>query len=181
MEETMAVEKKQRRTLGEVMDDHPRAVFLTRAFLWFTCAAILPFIFICYRFQLFQKVSKIQIGGWGIFAILIVAITIFVLLKYIRAALNAGYSYWGQILNGFCKVIIPLCAFYAVLWGIKNSLELFLQALGCVILCETMAIFVNPFPKWVWERQKNVRVEERKEGIDYFMDEFFKRQKSGDK
>ena len=181
MAELTAVEKKPRRTLLEVMDDHPRTVFLTRAILWLLCAAGLPFMFIAYRFELFKSVSKIQIGGWGLIAIIIVAVVAITVLRYIKAAYKNGYSYFGQIIMGICKVVIPLVALYWIVLNIRNNLDLFLQALGCTIICETVGIFINPFPKWVWEKQKNMRIEERKEGIDYWMNEFFRRKENNDK
>jgi hypothetical protein len=52
-----------------------------------------------------------------------------------------------------------------------------LQVLGCVTLCEFIALPLNPLPKWAYEAQKNVRVEERKETADYILDGFFRRKK----
>ena len=171
MEETVSKKK----SLSETLKEHPKTTFFARLTLWTMLAGVLPFLFIAYRFQLFRTVSKIQIGGWGLIAIIIAAVFIFVLLKYLRAYLKAGYTFWGQCLTGFIKVILPLAAFYIILYNIRNNLDLFLQALGCVIVCEFFAIPVNPFPKAIYDRQKNIRVEERKEGVDYFIDEFIRR------
>ena len=56
-----------------------------------------------------------------------------------------------------------------------------LQVLGCIILCEIIAIPLNPLPKWAYEAQKNTRIEERKETADYIIDSFFKKKKENDK
>lgn len=166
---------KEKKSLSTIIEEHPKTTFITRAIVWFMFAGILPFLFIAYRFQLFHSVSKIQIGGWGIIAIIILGVVVITFLKYIKAALGVRYSYFGQCLKGVCKVIIPLVILYVAVYNIKNNLDLFLQALGCTILCELVAIFINPFPKWIWDMQKDVKETERKEGMDYFIDEFWKR------
>ena len=84
------------------IEAHPRIVFWIRFILWSLLSCVLPFIFIAYRFELFRLVSKIQVGGWGIVAIVLVGVFAFTVLRYVRIALNAGYSLFGQFLNGVC-------------------------------------------------------------------------------
>ena len=124
----------------------------------------------------FYSSSK-EHSGFGVIAIVIVAFFVFAILRYVRIALSAEYSLIGQIINGFCKIIIPLIAALLILNSVKSSVDLMMQALGCVIACEAVAIPLNPLPKWAYERQKDVRAEERKEAFDYLLDGFFKRKK----
>lgn len=166
------MEEVEKKSLAE---EHPKTIFISRAIAWFMFAGILPFVFIAYRFSLFHTVSKIQIGGWGIIAILIIGVVAITFLKYLKIAMGIRYSYLGQVVKGFFKVIIPLLIVAVIVYNIRNNIDLFLQALGCVICCETIAIFVNPFPKWIWDLQKNVKETERKEGVDYFLNEWFSR------
>ena len=35
---------------------------------------------------------------------------------------------------------------------LRNSFDLFIQALGLVLISETIAIPLNPFTKWVWDK-----------------------------
>ena len=162
-------------TLGTWLDAHPKTTFFSRLVLWFICAAGLPFAFIAWRFDLFTRVSAIQISGWGIVGIVIVALVILSAIKYIKIAMNAKYTLLGQILGGFCKVILPLIVFLLILKGLRDNIDMMIQVTGCVILCEAVAIPINPLPKWAYEMQKDVRVEERKETMDYLLDGFFNR------
>ena len=69
----------------------------------------------------------------------------------------------GQIVNtfgikGFVKVILPLgFIFIAALWLrnkaelLVNNLSLFIESLIVIMFCESVAICVNPLPKWAFE------------------------------
>lgn len=170
-------EKKTKKSLGQIIDEHPKTIFWSRFVLWTLCACVLPFIFIVWRFELFHTISKMQIGGWGVLGILIVAFFIFTILRYVKLALSGRYSFIGQCLGGFCKVVLPLLAFLLILNNVKENVELLIQVVGCVVLCEAIAIPINPLPKWAYEMQKNVKDSERKETFDYLLDGFFKRKK----
>lgn len=162
-------------SLGTWLDAHPKTTFWSRLVLWFVCAAGLPFAFIAWRFDLFKKVSAIQISGWGIIGIVIVAAVIISAIRYVKIAMNAKYTMVGQVLSGFCKVIIPLIALLLILKGLRDNIDIMIQVAGCVTLCEAVAIPINPLPKWAYEMQKDVRAEERKEATDYLLDGFFSR------
>ena len=176
-EATKEVKEVKKKSLGEWIDEHPTAVFWTRFASWALFACVLPFVFIVWRFKLFQSISKIQIGGWGMIAILIVVVFVFSVLKYVRIALNAKHTMVGQILGGVCKVVLPLLAALCILYSVRDNVSLMIQVLGCVTICETIAIPINPLPKWAYEQQKDVRAEERKEATDYLIDKFFNKKK----
>lgn len=167
--------EEKKNALLKFIEDHPHGVFWARLCLWIMCAGVLPFSFIVWRFKLFQTISSIQVGGWGIVAFVILAFVVITILKYVALALKGRYSFVGQCLKGFCKVIVPLACMLLILNSVKSNIDLMIQVLGCVILCEAMAIPLNPLPKWAYEAQKNVREEERKDTVDYLLDGFFKR------
>ncbi len=169
-------ENKEKKSLKA----HPVLVFWIRFVLWATSACFLPFAFIVWRFQLFQTISSIQIGGWGLIALLIVAVFVFTIIKYVKMAFANKYSFAIQCINGLIKVILPLSIVMLILYAVRNNVDMMLQVLGCVILCEIIAIPLNPLPKWAWESQKNTRVEERKETADYIIDSFFKKKKENE-
>jgi len=81
-------------------EEHQRLVFWTRFALWTIFACVLPFIFIVWRFELFHTISKIRIGGWGLIAIVIVIAFFLSVVKYIKLALKAKYSF-GVFISGF--------------------------------------------------------------------------------
>lgn len=180
MEEIQEIKREPKKNLSTFIEEHPKTTFWTRFVSWAMFSCILPFTFIAWRFELFGKVSKIQIGGWGLIAIVIVAAFIFTVIRYIKLAFAGRYSLVGQILSSVCKVILPLVVAMIVLYYLRNSIEVMLQALGCVTTCEAIAIPLNPLPKWAYDMQKDVRDSEKKDTIDYLLTEFFKRKKESE-
>ena len=174
------MEEEKSNKLTTFIDEHPHVTFWTRFVLWTAFACVLPFLFIAYRFDLFKNITKFNIGGWGIIALVIVAVFAIVLLRYVLMAYKTKYSFWAQCLSGVCKVVVPLVCLYAMLYGVRNSIDNFLQALGCTILCEVVAIPINPMPKWVYDMQQNVKESDRKDTVDYLLTEFFKRKDGRD-
>lgn len=113
--------------------------------------AIVPFVFLVWRFNLFGKVSSISIGGWGIVAIIFIAVFFIRLFKAVRKGLP--YSIWTQILDGVVKVIIPLAVAATIVYLFKDLTMQIFQFLMVVVICELVAIPVNPFPKWIHENK----------------------------
>lgn len=128
-----------------------KKIFITKIILWSIFSCVIPVAFIGWRYDLFKKVGTLQLSGWGLFAIVIIFIFLKTLVKYIKL----GFIEWSmtkQILNGITKILIPLCTLLLVCLGIKSNINYFIQALSLVILSEAIAIPINPFPKWVWEK-----------------------------
>lgn len=117
---------------------------------WSLFACVLPVAFIAWRYDLFTKISSVQFGGWGMIAVLIIAVFAIVCFKYVSKGL-IKWSMTKQVVSGACKIVVPLLALYFVLYSISSSIALFLEALKVVIACEAIAIPINPFPKWVYE------------------------------
>lgn len=135
------------------MTKEEKKLFFARAVIWSMFACVLPVCFIGWRYDLFKKAGTLQLSGWGLFAIVIVFAFLFVLVKYIRA----GFTEWSmlkQIINGVIKVIIPLGTVLALCIGIRANLDYFIQALSCTLLCEAMAIPINPFPEWIYNKSQ---------------------------
>ncbi len=173
--------KKQRKGLIQVMENHPKATFGVRLFSWFLFAAILPFLFLVWRFELFQPNSKVNFGGWGMIGVILIFIVLMVMVRYVRQVVSVKNVFAAQCLNGVCRVVLPLTAVLVTFWVIRNELDIFIQFLGCLIVCELIAIPLNPMPEWVAQHQSELKEEERKGTIDYFIDKFFERKKKGQK
>lgn len=152
----------------------PKQIFWIRFVFWAVFACILPAAFIVYRFDLFSG-NKASIGGWGIFAILIVAVFIISLLNYIRKGLP--YSMTSQCIKGFCKVILPLLAVLLIVWCIRNNLDAFIQSIGCVIVCETIAVPINPMPKWIHDNMSEEEQKKFENITDIVFDKWFEKKK----
>jgi hypothetical protein len=129
--------------------------FWIRFVLWAALACVLPVVFIAYRFELFEG-KTVSISGFGVLAIIIIAIFVISLIKYVRNGLP--YSMTSQCITGICKVTIPLLALFGILWCIRNNIDNFIKVVGFVLISETVAIPINPMPAWVY---KNATEEQR--------------------
>ena len=128
-----------------------KKIFLARLILFTIFACVLPFSFIAWRYHIFTTLNSVSLSGWGIIAIVIAL----VFIVYVARMLKRGmpYSMLTQCIGGLLKVTLPLILLYVVVNAIKNQSEIFLQALLVVIISETIAIPINPFPKWLNDNQ----------------------------
>ena len=169
--------EEEKKGLAEFIEKHPKVIFWIRFVLWAACACVLPIVFIGWRFELFNTASKFSLGGWGIIGIIIAVVFVVVLASYVKQGMTSKNVMIAQCVTGFVKVIIPLLALLGVLYALRNSIDRIMQALGCVILCEVIALPINPMPKWVLDQQKDVEESKQKSTIDYFVNRFFTRKK----
>lgn len=126
-----------------------KKVFIAKVILFCIFGCVLPFTFIAWRYQIFSG-NSISLTGWGFIAILIVFFFVLYCLKILKNSIPFSMTY--QILNGLIKVILPLILLYFIVNALENSIKLFKQALIVVILCEGIAIVVNPFPKYMHDK-----------------------------
>lgn len=129
-----------------------KKVFWTRTALYITIGGIIPFMFLVWRFDLFKKVSAVSIGGWGLLAVIFISLFFIKLTKSIRDGLTP--SLLTQILEGLCKVIIPLIAAAVCVYYFRDMMAQLFQFLCVLIFCESAAIVINPFPQWIRENKK---------------------------
>lgn len=137
----------------EKKNDNEKKIFWAKAIIWSVFAWIIPVCFIGWRFDIFSKASSFSLSGWGLIAVVITFIFALTVVKYIKAGFKE-WSFVKQIIMGVVKIIIPLGALLGICIAIKTNIEVFIQALGVVLFSEGIAIFVNPFPKWVWEKSE---------------------------
>lgn len=168
----MAEEKK---TFAEWVDEHPKSIFITRAIAWAILAAGLPFAFIAWRYGIFRQQTTIAITGWGIIAIIIVGIFLITLASYVRKGLKPGM--FKQMASGFCKVILPLLVLLLIVEGIKNDIALFEKALEVTIVCELVAIPVNPFPAWLYKRKMEMKLDEQEGMFEGLWNKYFEKKR----
>lgn len=152
-----------------------RKKFIARAAAWAMFSCVLPVVFIGWRYDLFgKKASSLSLTGWGMFAIIIITVFVYVVVKYIRA----GFPDWSmakQIISGIIKVLLPIGAILALCAGIRVNMDYFIQALSCVLICEAIAIPINPFPEWVWNKSQG----KFESAVDYIADAINNRNKEG--
>lgn len=183
MDEEVKIEKEEdkKNSLIKFVVEHPKTVFAIRLVLFVLFAVIIPVLFITYRYDLFKPSSGTSLTGWGILVIIIIGVFFLSVIKILQRGLRVKHVFAAQCISGVCKVIIPLLVLFIILKGISSNVDSFLQVLGCTILCEMFAIPINPLPKWVFDQQKELRAEERKNTVDYLVDSFFSKKKESDK
>lgn len=125
--------------------------FLIRFISFSIFACVIPFSFVAWKYKLFEK-DKLSITGWGMIAILILSFFAIYLLNAIKKGMP--YSMFTQVVNGIMKVEIPLIMLYMLVISLQNTFELFLQCLTCIIVCEGIAIPLNPLPGWIGSKRK---------------------------
>lgn len=135
-----------------------KALFWTRFGIYVLFQIVIPITFLVWRFKLFQKISTVSIGGWGIVVIILVTAFFVSMIKYVKKGLP--FSFLTQCLNGIMKTIIPLIAVAFILNWLKGSINELSQFIIVYILCQIIAIPANPFPKWIHDN--NLQHEENK-------------------
>ena len=170
--------EEEKKTIAEWLNEHPRAVFLTRAAAWAIFAGGLPFAFIAWRYGIFKDQGSIVISGWGILGIVFLAVVFLAIASYVKQGMRPGF--FKQCVSGFCKIILPLTALMLIIQGIKNDIQLFENALGVTIVCEIIAIPINPFPEWLEKRKKELKLEEQESFLGACWDTFFNKKKENE-
>lgn len=112
---------------------------------------IIPVVFLIVRFDLFSQINSVSIGGWGIVVILFICIFFSSVMTNIEKGLQ--FSFFKQMMTGLRKIIIPLIAIAFVIYYMQDCMKELFQFLLVCIASETIAIIVNPLPKWTNENK----------------------------
>lgn len=145
--------------------------FWVRLVAMVVVGVVIPVLYLIIRYNLFQKDIKITIGLWGLVAICFVALAIIVLVKYYVSGLKTKFSYGKQIIDGFCKLLLPIIVFVVAMYVLKNYTDKMVELCWVLLPCEFVAILINPLPKWAFDN--NV------EGLGEIADKVFNRNKGG--
>ena len=116
----------------------------------------MPCAYITIRFNLFT--SKNAISLWGIIIVCLIFLTISVLIKYYLAGMKTKWSYLKQLLEGFCKIILPIIVILIITIFLKmklqwlcNNMNLFIEVLIVILASEIIAVVINPLSKWAFD------------------------------
>ena len=138
--------------------------FIIRLALFLTFALAFPITYITIRCNLWNQATTISF--WFIFLILLIVIVVAVLIKYYLDGMKTKYSFIKQILTGTIKVILPLGVVLLIAVWFKGKAEwlvehtnLFIEILGMALSSETIAIVVNPLPRWAFDNNVDGLVE----------------------
>lgn len=147
------MEEQNKKTMN-----NEKKIFWIRFSLYVLFGWVIPVGFLIWRFNLFNKIDAISIGGWGIVCILFTAGFFIRLMKQVKKGLP--YSLGSQVLEGYMKVVIPLLAATLCIYAVQNLIEQLIQFLIVLVISEAIAIPLNPFPKWIHDN--HLEIEENK-------------------
>jgi cation transport ATPase len=135
---------------NEEADSHKmsRKEFWIRFSLWISFAVIAPIGFLAWRYGLFtsSEGAKTSLNGWGILAVIILGIFFIYMIKEAKKGMPEG-SMLVQCLDGY-GILIPLVLLILLLDGIKDSIAYFEEVLIVLVVCEGIAVPINPMRKW---------------------------------
>ena len=130
------------------------STFLCLAVGWLFFAMILPIIFINNKYHLFVKGDDgLRFTGWGIVAILIGFIVLYVLLWYIVDAFSVKYRPIIKVIKGFQRVLLPLIVLCLMCDIISKNIGTIENVLWNITISEAIAIVINPFPYFVYKHK----------------------------
>lgn len=131
-------------------------LFIPRLIIWIGCTFIGPILLIMSKFEVFKKVpvdggEKIQFNGWEIVIVLIIAIGVFYILKYILSAMT--FNFISQIISGFINLILWLILGLALVETIAKFQEEIKWILKWSIASCSAGVIINPLPRWSYNRK----------------------------
>ena len=126
-----------------------KKIFAIRLILYIVIGLILPLGFLAWKFELFNKVTKISFSIWGLIAIITAIVFVLKLFNGLRKGLKHGIA--KQVVDTICNVTIPLLIFTVAFDWMSDFSKEFVQFLVVLIICETAAGVINPIPQWCFE------------------------------
>ena len=126
-----------------------KKVFFARLMLYIILGLGLPIGFLAWRFELFNKVTKISLSVWTLIAIITIVVFVLKLFNGIRKGMKQGML--KQTIETICKVTIPLLIVTVTFDWMSSFSKEFVQFLIILIICETTGGVINPIPQWRFE------------------------------
>ena len=120
--------------------------FWIRFGIWFALAVVAPFAYIFHEYGLFRDSSPRRLSGWGIIAIIFVAIMMMAILRQARQGMPKG-SMVRQCIDGY-SLLVPIIVVILIIEVTKDKIEGFERFLIFMVACEAIAVPINPMPKW---------------------------------
>jgi len=128
----------------------------------------MPMSFLIWKFQLFSQTSKLNIGGWGVLVIIFTAVFIFKLMKQAENTIDSPVVI--QSFEAIRKIFIPLLAVTLCLYAVEEFWNELIRFFVVLTICEPIAYVLNPFPKYLKEKEKAGEKSKITEIINLFWD-----------
>ena len=130
------------------------AEFWIRFAVWIILALAVPIGYLAFAYGLFttSKGGDTCLTGWGTLAIVFSCVMLLVIVNQTKKGLRWG-SMARQCIDGVMALLPLLCAIM-LLDSVKGNIESFERFLIVTLVCEAVAVPVNPLRKWA--EQNNV-------------------------
>lgn len=125
--------------------------FIIRLLLYVLFGGIIPFVYLVWRFKLFQSVSAIAIGGWGLVALIFISVFFLRTLKKIRAGMV--FSAATKTIDAITKLFIPLLIAIMCVYFAGTVQQQLIEFLIVVFVSNIPAAIINPIPRWSYENK----------------------------
>lgn len=124
--------------------------FWIRLAVWLVLSVAAPFTFVGIKYGLFaDSAATTKVSGWGIVAFTVLGITLVGVIRSARKGLHYA-SMGAQVIDGI-TVLIPLAVLIIVIDLVKKNIDAFEEFLIFTIICEAVAVPVNPMRRWGFE------------------------------
>ena len=137
---------------------HPKTWFAIRLVLFVLIGIVGPLAIIYSQYQMFSPrvPDSIKIHGWGIVALLIFAGGMY----YVIISLSKAFSNYfiRQIMSGFSKIVLPILLAYLIVNTIAANVDKVKVILIGSLLCEIIAVPLNPIPPLIYKREERIIV-----------------------
>lgn len=127
-------------------------IFVAKLTAYIMIGFVIPFTFLVWRYNLFSKSERLNIGGWGVIAIIFSAIFFMALVK--KAGETIENEKYKQVFDGIRKIFIPLLAATLCVYAMYGFWRELVEFLGILTVCETIAYIINPLPQKIKEKQE---------------------------
>lgn len=143
-------------------------VFASRLTGYLILGLFIPFAFLVWRFNLFQETDKLNIGGWGIVAIIFSSVFV---AKLAGQAIECTDNFFiKQIIRAFKNVLIPLLAVTLCIYAVGDFWKELIHFFIILTICEPIAYVLNPFPEFIREKKKEKEESKILKIIGFFWD-----------
>ena len=165
MAENVANEEKKEEPAPKKMG---KAEFWIRFVLWIAFAIVAPVAYIAIAYGLFapqeaNSSGSIALSGWGVTALIFVAIMILFVINSVKKSLPYA-SMARQCLDGIF-FLVPLLVVILILHVVKGNIDQFENFLIFTFFAELIAVPINPMRKWGEENHAERRANILKETI----------------
>lgn len=134
--------------------------FWIRFPIWVIISLVVPICFIAWKFDVFHTQTNVatetRLTGWGVLCLIIVGWFVIKLLEEVKAGFHKG-TMVRQCLDG-ARWLIPLFILIFVLDSLKDNIADIEQFLIVFVVCEAVALPINPVVRWAWERNIEIKM-----------------------